>query len=228
MRLKPQTRNQWIGLIIAGFFLACILCSVIFGAASAIGPALTAPVREGESRLLTILTTSGTFLLCFVPFMIPFLAVGGWLVIRMLNPIAAKARLEQPELIVSKEQLRVGESFRVTYRQAFKAAADVEKVLIRFILKETAIYRRGTNTYTAVHNHNHFEQTYPGRHYNSGQRFEDTFELQIPTNGMHTFMATRNKLQWFIHVEIEFAKWPDYKEDFEVQVLPELVTEWTR
>ena len=39
---------------------------------------------------------------------------------------------------------------------------------------------------------------------------------------MHTFIATRNKLQWFIRVEIDFAKWPDYKEDFEIHVLPEM------
>lgn len=193
-----------------------------------VGPVLAAPVQEGESRLAGLLATSGTFLLCFLPTMIPFLLVGGWIFIKVVNPMVAKARVERPEVIISKDAVRVGESFRVTYRQSFKSVADVEKILIQFVLRETAIYRRGTNTYTAVHNHTHFEQTYPGRSYQGGQLFEDSLELQIPVDGMHTFAATRNKLQWFIHVEMDFAKWPDYKEDFEVRVLPEMVAEWSR
>ena len=79
-----------------------------------------------------------------------------------------------------------------------------------------------------VHNHIHFEQTYPARHYQSDQLFEEALQLQIPKDGMHTFIASRNKLQWFIHVKINFAKWPDYEEDFEIKVLPEMVTKWTR
>jgi hypothetical protein len=228
MRLKPQNRTQWFALLFALFFLLCMACSLVFGAISIVGPAFSSPVREGESRLLPVLSTGVTFLICFVPTMVPFLGIGAWLVIKLLNPVVAKARVEPAELIISKDTLRVGESFRATYRQAFKFDADVDKVLIQFVLRETATYRRGTNTYTAVHNHTHFEQTYPGRHYQSGQLFEDSLELQIPTDGTHTFVATRNKLQWFIHVEVDFSKWPDYKEDFEIKVLPEMVAEWTR
>ncbi len=203
-------------------------CGLVVAAIAIVGPAFTAPVREGESRLPEIISTGGTFLICFVPMMVPFLGVGIWFVIKLLNPVVAKARVEPAELIISKDTIRVGESFRATYRQGFKVGADVEKVLLQFVLRETATYRRGTNTYTAVHNHTHFEQTYPGRHYQSNQFFEDSLELEIPKDGMHTFMASRNKLQWFIHVEIDFAKWPDYKEDFEIKVLPEMVAEWTR
>jgi hypothetical protein len=228
MRLKPQNNNQWAALIFAIFFLGCLICGALVAVISLVAPVLAAPVPEGESRLVGLLASGGTFLLCFLPTMVPFLLVGGWIFIKVVNPMVAKARVERPEVILSKDAVRVGESFRVTYRQSFKSAAEVEKILIQFVLKETAIYRRGTNTYTAVHNHTHFEQTYPGRSYQSGQLFEDSLELQIPVDGMHTFVATRNKLQWFIHVEMDFAKWPDYKEDFEVRVLPEMVTEWTR
>jgi hypothetical protein len=223
MRLKPQNRNQWIGLIFVSGFVLCMACSLLFGAVSIIGPALSTPVREGESRLVPFLTSGFSFLICFVPTLLPFLAIGGWLVYKLLNPIVAKAKVEPAEVIVSKDTIRVGESFQVTYRQGFKSAADVKKVLIQFVLRETATYRRGTNTYTAVHNHTHFEQTYPARHYESSQRFEDTIALQIPKDSIHTFMASRNKLQWFIHIEIDFAKWPDYAEDFEIKVLPEMV-----
>ena len=228
MRLKPQTRTQWFIIIFLAFWFACMAGGTIFGLIAIVGPTLTTPLGEGESRLPSILLSSGSFLICFLPTLIPFLLIGGWVVVRVLNPAVAKARVERPEVIISKDTLRVGESFRVTYRQSFKFAADVEKILVQFVLRETAIYRRGSSTYTAVHNHLHFEQTYPGRHYQSGQLFEDSLELQIPVDGMHTFVATRNKLQWFIHIEIDFAKWPDYKEDFEVQVLPEMVAEWTR
>lgn len=203
-------------------------CGLVFGAFAIVGPSLSEPVREGESRLLSVLSTGGTFLICFLPTMVPFLLIGGWMVVRLLNPVVAKARVERPEMIISKDPLRVGESFQVTYRQAFKFTADVEKILIQFVLRETATYQRGTNTYTVVHNHTHFEKSYPGRQYQSGQKFEVSLPLQIPADGMHTFIATRNKLQWFIHIEVDFAKWPDYKEDFGVQVLPEMVAEWTR
>jgi hypothetical protein len=195
---------------------------LFFGAVSLVGPILATPIREGESRLLPVITSGFTFLLCIFPMMIPFIAIGGFLVYKIFHPVVAKARVEPPEVIISKDSLRVGESFRATYRQAFKFTADVDKILIQFILKETATYRRGTNTYTAIHNHTHFEQTYPGRQFQKGQLFEDSLQLQIPEDSIHTFLASRNKLQWFIHVEIDFAKWPDYKEDFEVKVLPEM------
>jgi hypothetical protein len=223
MRLKPQNRTQWIGLIFVSGFVLCIGCSFLFGAASIFGPVFTSPVREGESRIPALLSTGFTFLICFVPTMVPFLGFGGFLLYKLLNPVVAKAKVEPAELIVSKDTIRVGETFRVTYRQGFKLAADVEKIQIQFVLRETATYRRGTNTYTAVHNHPHFEQTYPGRRYENGQRFEDSIELAIPKDSMHTFIASRNTLRWFIHIEIDFAKWPDYKEDFEIRVLPEMI-----
>jgi hypothetical protein len=228
MRLRPQNNTQWFALIFSLFFLACIGCMMAAGLISVVGPVLSEPVREGDSRLFNILASGSTFLICILPTMLPFLFIGGWILFRVVNPMVAKARVERPEVIISKGAVRVGESFRVTYRQPFKYAADVEKILIQFVLRETAIYRRGSSTYTAVHNHMHFEQTYPGRSYQSGQLFEDSLELQIPADGMHTFQAANNKLQWFVHVEIDFAKWPDYKDDFEVQVLPEMVTEWTK
>ncbi|MFZ0548492.1 MAG: hypothetical protein WAM60_23795 [Candidatus Promineifilaceae bacterium] len=201
---------------------------LLFGVVATLGPALSTPVGEGESRLAAILASTGPFLICFVPSMVPFLLIGGWVVIRALNPVVAKTRIERPEVLISNNTLRVGESFRVTYRQAFKFATDVDKALIQFVLRETATYQRGTDTYTVYHNHVHFERSYPSKHYESGQLFEDSLELKIPLDGMHTFMATRNKLQWFVHVEVKLAKWPDYKEDFEVQVLPEMVAEWTK
>jgi len=222
MRLKPQNRTQWIGLIFVTSFLIFLACTFLITGVAILGPVLTGPVGEGESRLPGLISTGFTFLICIVPTMIPFLLIGGFLVYKLLNPIVARSRVDKPEMILSKETLRVGDSFQATYRQGFKVGADVEKIKIEFVLRETATYRRGTNTYTAVHNHTHYEQTYPGRRYENGQQFEDAIELAIPKDGMHTFMATRNKLQWFIRVEIDFANWPDYKEDFEVKVRPEI------
>jgi hypothetical protein len=103
VRLRPQNNIQWFGVIFALIFLACMVCMMSGGVISAVGPLLSVPVREGENRWVDILASGSTFLICILPSMLPFLIIGGWLLLKAVNPMVSKARVERPEVIISKE-----------------------------------------------------------------------------------------------------------------------------
>jgi hypothetical protein len=39
---------------------------------------------------------------------------------------------------------------------------------------------------------------------------------------MHSFEATRNRLRWLIKVKVEIKGWPDFDDEYAIQVLPEV------
>jgi len=163
----------------------------------------------------------GPQLLCLLPFVtvgVLLLAGCGWVI---WSGISKGLNLDKPEVVVSTSRLRVGEAFSFTYRQRFKRAVTTNGVTIQLLLRETAIYRRGTDTHTDTHDKVIQEFQHFGKRYESGEAFYDQRTLQIPPNGMHTFAAQRNKVQWFVKTELKLAGWPDVTELYELTVVPE-------
>jgi hypothetical protein len=159
----------------------------------------------------------------FVLFGTPFVAVGIGLMVWAFLPLIVGMKIAKPEVSVSSDILRVGESFRFNYQQTFKRAADVKGIVVSFVFRESATYQRGTDTTTVTHEHEREKFEYPGRPVSAGAMFSEERTLQIPDDAMHTFVARRNKLQWFIKVHVAIAGWPDFKEEYEVKVLPERI-----
>jgi hypothetical protein len=158
-----------------------------------------------------------------VPAFVAFAITGLVLIGKGLQPAVARMRVGEPDMAISNTMLRVGEEFSVTYRQAWKRAADVNRILFKLVLRETVRYSRGTETVTETHDNvvQHFE--IPGRHFEAGETINDHIILRIPETGMHTFLPSGdNRIQWFVQVSVEMAKWPDYVREYEVTVLPEL------
>jgi hypothetical protein len=158
-----------------------------------------------------------------VPAFVAFAITGLVLIGKGLQPAVARMRVGAPDMAISNTMLRVGEEFSVTYRQAWKRATDVNRILFRLVLRETVRYSRGTETVTETHDNvlQHFE--IPGRHVEAGETINDHVVLRIPETGMHTFLPSGdNRIQWFVQLSVEMAKWPDYVREYEVTVLPEL------
>jgi hypothetical protein len=154
---------------------------------------------------------------------LPFFAVGIGMLAWVFWPAIVGMRIARPEVAVSSDALRVGEEFTFAYRQLLKRAADLRRVAIEFVFRETAIYRRGTDTVTVTHETpiETFERD--GKYFGAGETLSEELALRVPADGMHTLDAPRNKLQWFVKVHVEIAGWPDFKEEYEIPVIPERV-----
>jgi hypothetical protein len=134
--------------------------------------------------------------------------------------LLSRARLAPPQVSLSTQSPRVGEVVTLTYQQTFRAATDVQIIHMQLILRERATYQRGTETVTVHYDNVAQDYQMPGRHFNSGEGFSD--QRQFRPMGMHTFIASKNKLEWLITVRVEMAGWPAYVEEFPLQVAPEL------
>ncbi len=181
-----------------------------------VGLPLVLALTSGEGKTDAIVP-----MLIGLVFTVPFCAVGIGLLVWSLGPLIAGLKVTRPEVSVSSTAVRPGDSFSFSFRQAFKSAAEVKRASLQLVLRETAIYRRGTNTYTATHEvvAQQFE-TQP-RRFEAGEVFSEQRLLEIPPDAMHTFAAAHNKLRWIVKVQIGVSGWPDFKEEYEVQVLPE-------
>ncbi len=154
-------------------------------------------------------------------FGVPFIAIGVALLVGAFWRTIAGVRIGRPELSVSKDVLRPGEIFFARYHQSFRLPVDILESKVELVFRETAVYRRGTDTYTEVHEEalDFFES--PTGHFDVGQTTQSDGNLMIPANAMHTFAGTNNKLQWFLRVTVNAQGWPDIKDEFELTVLAE-------
>jgi hypothetical protein len=133
----------------------------------------------------------------------------------------ATMRIGQPELVISNTNLRIGEPFIVTHQQTFRSSGSLTGIRVSLVLRESATYRRGTDTVTDTHDNVIQTLEFPAQSFGSGQMFAQTYQLQVPARAMHTFEANRNKLRWYVKVHIGVSGWPDFDEEYEVKVLPE-------
>ncbi len=134
-------------------------------------------------------------------------------------------RIGKPEITISTQMLRVGEPFTVSYFHNFSHAVNIEGIRVELVFRETATYQRGTDTQTVIHNHMIAEFEEPGGHFQSGHLIQKNYDLQIPSDGMHTLKVRRNKLEWFVRFVMKVPKLPDFTEQFELEVVPVLVGE---
>ena len=154
-------------------------------------------------------------------FGIPFILIGLFLLSRVVIRWMSRARVARPELNISNPAPRIGETFSVDYRQAFKTPAQVDRMAVELIFHESATYRRGTDTYTKTHEKivDYFD--HPARHFEAGETFLDHYQFTIPRDGMHSFSGNNNKLTWRIRVTVDISNWPTYVEDFPIDVRAE-------
>ena len=157
--------------------------------------------------------------------LLPFVFVGLGISIYLMAHRYSRARLGQPELLISSETLRLGESFTVNLMHTFKQNVTVDHIKLQFLFRETATYKQGTNTRTVIHNEMIEAFEMPGGPYRAGQMVQQSFTWQIPADGMHTVNVMRNKIQWFVRLDVGIPKLPDYIDEHELIVLPEKVKE---
>lgn len=131
-----------------------------------------------------------------------------------------RLRIGKPEITISEQMLRVGDSFTVNFFHTFKSNVQVEAIRLELVFRETATYQQGTDTRTVTHNHIIAEFEEPGGHFQAGHLIQKNYELQIPPDGMHTLKVRRNNLEWFVHFSMKIPRLPDFSEEYELEVVP--------
>ena len=62
----------------------------------------------------------------------------------------------------------------------------------------------------------------PGRQFERGEVFREEYPFRIPRDGMHTFAASHNWIEWYVKLSVELRQWPDLNQYHEITVIPEL------
>ncbi|MBC8135108.1 MAG: hypothetical protein H8F28_04370 [Fibrella sp.] len=154
-------------------------------------------------------------------FLVPFVAVGVGMIVWGLVPTIRALKITPPEIHVSRESVRLGESFDFRYHQVLKDRLDVDFAKAIFVMRETATYRRGTDTYTETHEIPVETKEIHGGAYTPGEQLDLSHRFTVPLDGMHTFIAPHNRIEWLIKVKVSIARWPDVDEAYPIQVLSE-------
>ncbi len=154
-------------------------------------------------------------------FVVVLEVVGLGVLAAFLHQLLARRKVADPEVFISVQPVYLGETFTVRLRQQFKGRCQLNSITLKLLCREEATYRRGTNTYTDQHEV--FEQVHTvaqARQVQAGDVLEEELSLTIPEDAMHTFAGTWNKILWYLHIHVDIASWPDYREDFHFHVAP--------
>ncbi|RMG89515.1 MAG: hypothetical protein D6706_21245 [Chloroflexi bacterium] len=177
------------------------------------------PTIIGLAFLIPTFSSGEYFFLLFG--CVPILVGLGFIAWAGFNFITQQT-LGKPEVLISNTTLAVGEPFTVQVIHTFRRGLQVDRVLAQLVFRETATYQQGTDTRTVTHEEIIEETEWPGGYFSSGHFFQNSVEMQIPRDGMHTLNVRRNQLQWFVRLKMEIPRLPDYIEEHELIVLPKV------
>lgn len=152
---------------------------------------------------------------------IPHIAVGVGLLFWIVKPAVMALKVGAPEVEISSDVVHTGDRFQFRFRQPVRQMLDVDRIAVRFLFRESASYSQGTTNRTDTNDQLLWEWEQPRTHFEAGQSIDLEQSLQILPGAMHSFSAMHNKLQYLVQVHVAIAGWPDFKEDYEVQVAPE-------
>ncbi len=150
-------------------------------------------------------------------FMIPFVLAGLGIIGFFFHSILA---LANPKAFLTLEDASVhlGEKMTLSWeiRGSLSRLADFRILLTG---RESATYRRGTNTHTDTE----FFFRAPVFESSGGAILpEGRGSLEIPPDTMHSFDAPNNKIIWRLEVHAGIPRWPDVSDSWDIQILPAL------
>lgn len=128
----------------------------------------------------------------------------------------ALARVSRPEVSLSNQNPRVGETVTLSYRQSFRARTDVKGIEFQLIRREAETHSAGKSSITLTHDLVLQEHKLPGRSFEAGESLSEQYQFQ--PRGMHTFHGVWHRVDWLIRARVELAGSPAYTEEYALQV----------
>lgn len=203
-------------IILVGMVVAACLFSGGIGLAITLASGDFSLENSGAGLIGGAITLLSTFAGC-LPFILIFGAIIGYIVYYQ----RARAKVGKPTVTVPTT-LRVGDKFDLQYHHTFNQSITCEKFSVQLIFEERATYSQGSNTRTVTHEQVIAETGFPGRVFQAGDMIADSLSWQIPREAMHTLKAPRNVLRWVVRLKLIIPKYPDYQDEYEINVLPEI------
>ncbi len=150
-----------------------------------------------------------------------FAVVGLGIIGKVIHLGLARLKLHPAKMVISRHPLHIGEEFTITFAQQSKGNVQINAVTAKLLCRESATYRRGTDTHTDRHNVH--EDTFVVCEAGAADSFRDVtgeITLRIPEDAMHSFEANRNSVVWVIETHTDVPNWPDYTQHFLLEILP--------
>lgn len=148
-------------------------------------------------------------------FLIPFVLIGlgllggvGYFFLALFNP--------RVRLTVGAQAVPIGGAVDLQWQMSGRTSA-LQRLEIFLEGREEATYQRGT---TSVTDKGVFATIPVIDTTNSWEMPTGNARLMVPPDTMHTFRAEHNKILWFVRIRGEIPRWPDVKEECEINVLP--------
>lgn len=120
------------------------------------------------------------------------------------------------DLTINSGSLRPGEWLELEWT-CIGNPLRITSLVLAFEGRESATYRRGTDTVTDTHV---FARMTLVTLDDSVAMAGGRTRFQIPHDAVPTFMATNNKLEWRLTVRGAIPRWPDISDDYPVVILP--------
>jgi hypothetical protein len=155
-------------------------------------------------------------------FMIPFVAVGIGMVVFFITALwnaIVQSRIGTTTVELHEHPLIPGHSCRALVLQA--GPLHLRRLSIRLVCEEQATFREGTSTRTetkqvrVIELFEEFDLQIP-----TSMPGESHFDLQLPTDVMHSFDGTHNEIVWKLIVKGEPENWPHYVREYPVVIAP--------
>ena len=153
-------------------------------------------------------TVARAFLMIFVLVGLGLLGGFGYFLLSMFNPKAT--------VISDAQAVQLGQSLKLKWKFDGNTSR-ISHLEITLTAKESATYRRGTNS-TTDHQFFVHQQIFETRDRASIATGEVT--VHIPADSMHSFDAPNNKVVWAVKLHGDIAKWPNVNLEFPITVLP--------
>lgn len=123
-------------------------------------------------------------------------------------------------LTVNRQTIRPGDWLELEW-ECSGNPSRITTLTIALEGRESATYRRGTDTVTDTHV---FARLPLATLEDGVAILSGRARFQIPADAMPTFIATNNKFEWRLIVRGSIPRWPDISDDYTVTVLPPRIT----
>jgi hypothetical protein len=155
----------------------------------------------------------------FAILIVPFLLIGGGSIFFLIRRLLIATGIGATLVEISGHPLHPGAQYRLFLSQA--GSLSMNALRASLVCAESAAYRQGTNTRTETQEV--YRQELLRREafqIKRGRPFETEFDVNVPSDAMHSFVAEHNQVGWTLVVEGDVADWPNFHRAFTVIVQP--------
>jgi hypothetical protein len=151
-------------------------------------------------------------------FGLPFIAIGLFLLLGVFWRKIAGVKIAPPIVQVSNPNPTLGETIRIKWEIRFRVKTKLQDGRVELLFRESASYTQGTDTRTDTHESLKEYYELPVGDMEAGRVVEGQTDFIIPADGMHTFQAENNRLEWIVRVRLNAMEWPDVEDEFNLNV----------